>query len=496
MNDARRHHLARSWIQVSLLVLTTGLLHCAMSVEGMSDGGDGGIRRSDGGGGSDARRDGPADSDTDSGSAPADAAGCDLPTIRCGAACVDTSADLANCGACGHACSASQVCIAGSCQDACPTGFTYCMGTCVDTATSSASCGSCGTRCSATQTCRAGACVSDPPPPTVTPAYLPNRRTYDNERGFVDWSGSVAFETITHRDNTTTPAGVFCGSGCSEQVTRINAGGCVFGNFADVCSFRVQLASEPGAGTAVVTACGQTIGTFNMAGSGTPGFNNFPAAGWVPPTRGACEWRVCVTSAFVHFRATDATYCTAPAAPTVDLRVNGSDGPVTLRAPASFTLSWTSTNAATCVASDAWTGGVLSAGSSAIHDQPAGTYDYRIDCTNSVGTASDTVHVVVEAPFVPAVAADLKVNGNDGTLLMGAPATYELTWTSRNATSCTAERVPAATADPDWTGTVAFAGRRTMTDRPTGTFAYRLTCINSGGSATDVVTVIVDRPPG
>ncbi len=246
------------------------------------------------------------------------------------------------------------------------------------------------------------AAVIDPPDASVSPAYLPNRRAYDNERDYVSWEGPVSYVTMTHRDNTSLPAeegGASCTGGCSEQVTHIEEGGCVSGNFTNLCGFRFQLAYEPGAGTATVTACDQTVGTFSMAGSGTPGFNNLPPAGpWIPPTRGACTWRICATSGFVDFRAVTPTYCVADAPPAVDLRVNGTDGPIMLEDPASYTLSWTSTNAVSCVTSGAWTGGVASAGAQAVHDRAAGSYTHTITCVNSLGSATDAVTVEVQRP--------------------------------------------------------------------------------------------------
>lgn len=243
----------------------------------------------------------------------------------------------------------------------------------------------------------------DPPDGAVDPAYLPNRRTYDQERDYIAWEGPVSYVTLSHRDSTSLPTeegGASCTSGCTEQVTRMDDGGCVYGNFLDLCGFRAQFAFEPGAvGTAVVTACGQSVGNFPMAGTGTPGFNNLPAAGpWSPPTAGACVWRICATGGFVDFRAVTPTYCAATAPPAVDLKVNGTDGPILLDDPASYRLSWTSVNAVSCVTSGAWTGGVTGAGVQAVHDQAAGTYTYTITCVNSLGGATDAVSVNVQQP--------------------------------------------------------------------------------------------------
>jgi hypothetical protein len=73
----------------------------------------------------------------------------------CGAVCVDLAADHANCGSCGHACLASEACTSG----ACVTCSTLCGGGCADVASENANCGSCGHACLASEVCTSGACV-------------------------------------------------------------------------------------------------------------------------------------------------------------------------------------------------------------------------------------------------------------------------------------------------------------------------------------------------
>ncbi|HZI13294.1 MAG TPA: MXAN_6577-like cysteine-rich protein [Myxococcus sp.] len=74
----------------------------------------------------------------------------------CGEACVDLGGDTANCGACGEACGAGQVCQAGTC--ACGPGTESCAGACVATQTDPAHCGACGSPCAAGRVCEAGTC--------------------------------------------------------------------------------------------------------------------------------------------------------------------------------------------------------------------------------------------------------------------------------------------------------------------------------------------------
>jgi hypothetical protein len=80
------------------------------------------------------------------------------PFTQCDTACIDTKADPANCGSCGHACNAGEVCAAGTCALSCPTPLSICGTLCVDTSTSAAHCGDCNTACPTGQSCSGGQC--------------------------------------------------------------------------------------------------------------------------------------------------------------------------------------------------------------------------------------------------------------------------------------------------------------------------------------------------
>jgi hypothetical protein len=84
----------------------------------------------------------------------------------CGAACVDLASDAANCGACGNACTGGKVCttpLGGSpgCALVCSGGQTACGDSCVDLLTQRANCGACGRACGSGERCSAGRCVAD-----------------------------------------------------------------------------------------------------------------------------------------------------------------------------------------------------------------------------------------------------------------------------------------------------------------------------------------------
>jgi len=85
--------------------------------------------------------------------------GCPSGQTECAGACVDLSADRANCGQCDNACEAGQVCTAGACALSCQEGLDDCGGACVDLMSDRANCGQCDNACAAGWVCTAGACA-------------------------------------------------------------------------------------------------------------------------------------------------------------------------------------------------------------------------------------------------------------------------------------------------------------------------------------------------
>jgi hypothetical protein len=79
--------------------------------------------------------------------------------MTCGGKCLETQSDPANCGQCGVACPANQVCSKGACGKGCAAGLTKCDAACVDITGSQANCGTCGKACPADQTCWQSACI-------------------------------------------------------------------------------------------------------------------------------------------------------------------------------------------------------------------------------------------------------------------------------------------------------------------------------------------------
>jgi hypothetical protein len=148
------------------------------------------------------------------------------------------------------------------------------------------------------------------------PLYLLNGRTYDEQQDYMVWEGPVSFVMLEHKDGTSFQGDgglISCADGCTEQVTRIESGGSVWGRFKNLQGFRMQAAyvgNEEGVGTVVVEACGQTVGSWPLDSTsiGLPGFVNLPPAvpSWPVPTPDKCIWTISATGGFVYFRALDA----------------------------------------------------------------------------------------------------------------------------------------------------------------------------------------------
>ncbi|MBT7989095.1 MAG: hypothetical protein HN769_04370 [Anaerolineae bacterium] len=164
-------------------------------------------------------------------------------------------------------------------------------------------------------------------------------RTYDQAHnwGKIDWSGSVFYENFFHRDGTSLPpseGGTSCGgSGCWENVTKINSGATVSGVFArEVTYFEVMAAYEyqgTGVGSVVVTACSASRTTnLRKPNNSDPGFNSFILT--VPA--GCRNWSVRASGGHVHFRSVDALYVSPTATPSP-----------TMTATPTFTLTPTNT---------------------------------------------------------------------------------------------------------------------------------------------------------
>ena len=84
----------------------------------------------------------------------------------------------------------------------------------------------------------------------------------------------------------------------------------------------------------------------------------------------------------------------SPPVPTVSLAAN----PTSVASGASSTLTWSSTNAASCTASGAWTGSRATAGSESSAPLTASTNTFTLSCSGAGGSQSATATVTTGAP--------------------------------------------------------------------------------------------------
>jgi hypothetical protein len=159
-------------------------------------------------------------------------------------------------------------------------------------------------------------------------------------------------------------------------------------------------------------------------------------------------------------------------APTVTISV----APTSIVLGKTATVTWSSTNATACTASGAWSGTEAVSGTATETPTAAGALSYVLTCTGSGGSASATAALTVTAP-----APTVTIAVSPATITVGQATT--LTWSSTNATSCTASGA--------WSGTQATSGTASESPTATGTSNFTLSCTGSGGSgnATAALTV-------
>ncbi|MBI2035560.1 MAG: hypothetical protein HYT12_02660 [Candidatus Liptonbacteria bacterium] len=156
--------------------------------------------------------------------------------------------------------------------------------------------------------------------------------------------------------------------------------------------------------------------------------------------------------------------------PSVDLSTNRS----IVNQGESFTLSWTSYNTNSCIASGGWSGSKSLSGSQII--TPAFNRTYTITCSHfGVKQASDSVTVTVQTE--PPLSVDLTISS--GVIQQGNSAV--LSWASTNADFCT--------ASDGWSGNKSISGSETVS--PSRNTGYTLTCYNSRGQVYDHVSLSV-----
>ena len=177
-----------------------------------------------------------------------------------------------------------------------------------------------------------------------------------------------------------------------------------------------------------------------------------------------------------HASATLTAAAPPPPAPTVTVSVN----PTAVTVGSNATLTWSSTNATACTASGAWTGSQAVSGTATETPTTAGTQTFTLTCTGAGGSANASATLTTTAP---APTVTLTVNPN--TVTIGQSAA--LTWSSTNATACTASGA--------WSGGENTSGTVTETPTVAGSQNFTLTCTGAGGSANATTTLTANAVP-
>jgi len=152
-----------------------------------------------------------------------------------------------------------------------------------------------------------------------------------------------------------------------------------------------------------------------------------------------------------------------------------SASPTSIAPGASSDLTWSTTNATSCTASGDWTGRKEVSGKKVV--TPTVNSTYILTCSDADGgSVSQSVSVSIAPPTVTLSASPTSI----------APgASSDLTWSTTNATSCTASN--------GWTGTKGISGTQSVS--PGVTTTYTLDCVGVGGSANGVRSVAVVPVP-
>ncbi|MCE5208072.1 MAG: hypothetical protein LLG42_07130, partial [Chloroflexi bacterium] len=171
--------------------------------------------------------------------------------------------------------------------------------------------------------------------------------------------------------------------------------------------------------------------------------------------------------------------------PTVQVKINSSNSDYTANEPASYTVSWSSSNVTTCAGSGGLAGQTQLNGQITVSGQAAGAVAYTMSCSNGMTAVSDTRQAIIYA--FPAI--DVKVDGANTPSNYVAQASYTVSWiASGGSVNCTGSA--GLSGKSVLTGSLRLSGMRA------GTYPYTMTCNNGHGAvASDSVTATVVNPP-
>jgi hypothetical protein len=301
-------------------------------------------------------------------------------------------------------------------------------------------------------------------------------RTYDqaHDWGKIDWTGSVLYENFYHRDGTSLPpseGGTSCGSGCWENVTRINNGGTVSGSFErDVTYFEAMVAYEyqgTGVGSVTVTACSSSRTTnLRKPNNSAAGFNSFIIA--VPA--GCRTWSVRASGGHVHFRSVDVFYVVPTVTPT-PTRTLTFTPTLTSTVTSTATLTPTNTLTLTPTATYTSTNTATSTATATYTSSPTPTSTFTFTPTNTPTETYTPTPTFTFTPTATFTATATNTFTPSPTFMATASNTPRLYWTSTNLprVEWTSTATTTATATEAPSATATLRPTKTATDTPTST---------------------------
>jgi probable HAF family extracellular repeat protein len=174
-----------------------------------------------------------------------------------------------------------------------------------------------------------------------------------------------------------------------------------------------------------------------------------------------------------------------------------SAAPASITAGQSTTFTWKSGNATSCTATggsstDIWPGTKATSGSLAVLESKGGTFQFALTCTAGTQAAEAQTTVIVAWPPVT-----VTLSASPATITAGQSTM--LTWSSTNATSCSAS---GGGAGDGWAGAKAPTGSLNLSESSAGVtmtqalvFDISCTSSQSGLSAQTTATVMENAPP-
>lgn len=156
-------------------------------------------------------------------------------------------------------------------------------------------------------------------------------------------------------------------------------------------------------------------------------------------------------------------------------QVSLAASPSTISAGQTTTLTWHATDASSCRGSGSWSGTGPASGSLTVQLDEPGQYNFILTCSGPGGSGGAQAFVQVTGTPAPT----LTLSANPSAVAAGGTTT--LTWSSTNASGCTASKA--------WSGSKAASGSEPVNVPGMGAYDFTLSCTDGTRTVTKTVTV-------